>query len=113
MIDLPSGDHTIGDAGGPGGWLVGSLHAPAVSRFIDPPSAATTHRCVGNTAAVIVKSSFTISNESLNRSGPLFFSSSSTLAYAIVPPSGDHANCCTPVAALVTGFGSPPLLAIV
>src|SRR5579864_759457 len=63
MIDLASGDQPIGDAGGPGGWLVGRLHDPDVSRFIDPPSDDTIHRCVGSTAAVTVKSSLTISNE--------------------------------------------------
>src|SRR5512143_3296392 len=112
-IDLPSGDQAIGAAGGPGGWLVGRLHVPDVRRLAAPPLDGTTQRCVGSTAVVTVKSSFTISNESLKRSGPVFFSGSSAVANAIVLPSGDHANCCTPVGAFVSACGSPPWLEIV
>ena len=70
----------IRDAGGPGGCAVGRLQDPDVSRLGAPPSAGDTQMCVGVTAVVTVKSSFTISNESLKRSGPVFLSGSSAVA---------------------------------
>ncbi len=79
-IDAPSGDQAIGAAGGPGGWLVGRLHDPDVSRRAAPPSDGTIQMWVGVGAVVTVKSSFWISKESLKRSGPVFFSGSSAVA---------------------------------
>src|SRR2546426_4728232 len=107
-MDLPSGDHVSGDAGAPGGWLIGRLHEPEVMRRASPPSAGTSHAWVGSACDWIRKSSLATSNESLKRSGPVFFSASSSVAYAIVRPSGDHANCWTPFGALVMRRTSPP-----
>ena len=53
-MPVPSGVQTIADAGVPGGWLIGIVHVPDVSRFGSPPAADTIHRCVGGTASVIV-----------------------------------------------------------
>src|SRR6266849_5576987 len=107
---LPSGAHAIGDDGGPGGKLTGMLHVPDVKRRASPPALATSQRWVGVGASVIVKSSFPTSNASLNFSRPVFFGDSSAVAYATVVPSGDQANCCTPLDAFVRRCGSPPFI---
>src|ERR1043166_8484387 len=107
-MDEPSGDQVSGDAGDPGGWLTGRLHEPDVRRRGSPPSALTSQAWVGSACDWIRNSSSPTSNESLNRSGPVFFSASSSVAYANVRPSGDQENCCTPLGALVTRFASPP-----
>src|SRR5690349_9172558 len=101
-MDLPSGDHDSGDAGELGGWLIGMLHAPQVKRRAPAPSVPVTQRCAGRGAEVNRKSLFPTSNESLNRSSPVRFWASSDAAYAIMRPSGRHANCCTPAGDLVT-----------
>src|SRR5262245_34848813 len=73
-IDFPSGDHASGDEGAPGGKLTGRLQVPDVSRRAGAlPSLPTSHTCVGIAAFVTRKSSLPISNESLNRSTPVFF----------------------------------------
>ena len=46
-IELPSGDHEIGDDGELGGKTLGSVHVPEVSRRGFPPSAATSQMCEG------------------------------------------------------------------
>ncbi len=51
---VPSGVQTIADAGVPGGWLIGIVQVPDVTRFASPLVADTIHRCVGGTASVIV-----------------------------------------------------------
>src|SRR5437867_3507143 len=111
-IVLPSGDHASGDEGAPGGKLTGKLQLPDVRRRAAvAPSLGTSHTCVGVGAVATRKSSLPTSNESLNRSGPVFFSASSAVAYTIVDPSGDQAYCCTPFGAFVMRLASPPVIA--
>src|ERR1700687_5141310 len=105
---LPSGDQVIGEAGELGGGVPGRLQLPDVSRFASPPLADTTQRCAGMGAEVARKSLLPTSKASLCRSSPLFFTGSSEAEKAIIPPSGRHANCCTPVADFVACSGSPP-----
>jgi hypothetical protein len=106
--DDPSGDQLTGDAGGPGGQATGRLQRPDVRRFASPPLDGTVQIWLGITAAWMNRSSFSTSNESLNRSGPFFASGSSSVTKANVAPSGDHAYCCTPFATFVTRCASPP-----
>src|SRR5207244_1066932 len=77
---FPSGDQVRGDEGAPGGKLTGRLQGPEVNRRGVVPSLPTSHRCVGIAALVTRKSSLPISNESLKRSMPVFFSGSSAVA---------------------------------
>ena len=107
-ICLPSGDHTIGDDGDPGGFVTGRLQVPDVSRRAIPPSLLITHRWEGCGGAVTRKSSFSTSKESLKRSSPAFTAASSAATNAISFSSELHANCCTPVGDLVICVDSPP-----
>ena len=79
-MDLPSGDHAMGEAGEPGGFETGKLQVPEVSLRAVPPAAEMTHRCVGGGGALIRKSSFVTSKESLKRSSPSFLAGSSDAA---------------------------------
>src|SRR5512133_318945 len=99
----------MAEAGGPGGRLTGRLHVPDVNRRAGAlPSLGTSQRCVDVGGALVSRLSLmAISNESLNRSGPAFVSGSSAVANAIVRPSGDHANCCTPIVAVVSARTRP------
>src|SRR5262245_53257073 len=108
---LPSGVHTIADAGVPGGWLIGIVHVPDVRRFGSPLVADTVHRCVGGSASVIVKFVLSVtSKERFHFSKPGPFSGSSCVANAMVFESGDHASCCAPRGLVVSCFGAPPPL---
>src|SRR5271165_329998 len=109
-MDLPSGDHAIGEAGDPGGWLIGSVQVPEVRRLGCPPFAGTSHRCVGSAAARTRKSSLPTSKESLWRSSPVFLGASSEAANAMRLPSGLHENCCTPAPIFVSCVESPPFI---
>src|SRR5260370_215735 len=100
-MDLRWGDHAMGDAGELGGWLMGNVQLPDVSRRGSPPSLGTNQRCVGRGASLMRKSSLPTSNESLNFSSPIFLGASSAAAKAIMRPSGRHENCWMPVADLV------------
>src|SRR5262249_4834772 len=107
--DVPSGDQVTGDAGGPRGHATGRVQRPHLRRFAAPPPPdGTVQMWLGIAAACTNTSSFSTSNESLNRSGPFFTSGSSSVTNANVAPSGDQAYCCTPLAALVTRCASPP-----
>src|SRR5204862_1515282 len=83
-IVFPSGDHDSGDGAGPGGWAMGRLHAPLVTRRALPPFEPITQTCDGVTASRIRKSSSTLST------ARLFLSSvaagSSALTNAICDP---------------------------
>src|SRR5260370_37154174 len=64
-IVFPSGDHESGEGAGPGGWAMGRLHAPLVTRRVLPPLGLINHTCDGVTASRTRKSSSTISNARL------------------------------------------------
>src|SRR6516225_10867835 len=107
---LPSFDQPMGETGGPGGRLDGNDHVPLVRRFASPPVAGTSHRCVGRTVSEIVKSSLPTRKVVRNLSSPLSSGLGSATAYAMLTPSGLHANCETPSLPLVTCSASPPFI---